>query len=184
MKSHVEQTIESVEQTIRHHESQIATLRLVISGLQSLCPASIPVQGATPLRPTQRKSNAEHKVPRRPPNNEADVVAVARLAEPFTAPALSKATGDSLKRAQNVLFRFKKRGFVVGTGDLGQYRRTAKFPQPAPPVEKIRPTVTRTDLEKKLADACKQRDHARENGRDSIVEMFQKEIDQLEAQLK
>lgn len=190
MKPHIEQTINDLKTTVAQLNGMIQFLSDFGVGLDDpIFPVEVPVQNIStplrqPLRPTQRKPNAGHKEPRRPPNNEPDVCAVARLAEPFTAPQLSKATGDTLKRAQNVLFRFKQRGFVTGTGDLGQYRRTSKFPHPAaPPVEKIRPTVTRTDLEKKLQDALKQRDHARENGRDSIVEMFQKEIDQLQAQL-
>jgi hypothetical protein len=64
--------------------------------------------------------------------------------------------------------------------------RPAATPKPIKrsPLSQAIPTEAATaDLEKKLADACKQRDQARSAGRETIVEMFQKEIDDLQAQI-
>jgi hypothetical protein len=49
----------------------------------------------------------------------------------------------------------------------------------------VKPTAPadRAKLESDLAAALKQRDHARQNGRDSIVEIFQRDIDNIESKL-
>ena len=114
---------------------------------------------------------------------EVAINAAAKLPEPFGPVALSKVSGLSKNGSASAILRWFMAGWVRKVA-YGKYERTAKFPASGPSAAPPKPAESRAAIQKRLSDALKQRDHARENGRDAIVEIFQKEVEQLEAQLE
>jgi len=117
-----------------------------------------------------------------------------RLTEPFTPTDLAKASGLSKKGANSACFRWKVAGFIERVG-FGAYKRTRKFPgagsAPAPAAPKSAPVVSvpksskdRAKLQEELENAMRQRDYARGQNRQTMVDIFQKDIDRLTLQLK
>ncbi len=125
------------------------------------------------------------------PNPAAIIKIAFKLKEPFGPTDLARAAGIMKSSAGSSITRWLSRGWIAKSG-YGEYNRTPAFgnsdqTSPTSPTSQTSPTPapakSRADLERKLADACKQRDHAREQGRETMVEIFQKDIDRLEAQL-
>lgn len=183
-----------IQQTINILRFKIATLESVISTLLELdltSPASTPVLPPTP--PLVNKVNPVNKVPSRPkskspsrpaapagvdPRSAKSVAIIATMPEPITFPAIAKA---GLK--DGVIYRMKDRGWLA-LHSPGQYLRTPKFPKLAQPSQPSpTPTPDRATLEKKLNEALRARDYARDQGREEVTAIYQKEIDTLETQL-
>ena len=181
----------------KYIEDTLAALDLKISSLQNLrlllaeaFSDSSPEDDA-PAPATNGRPAARNKVKRRAPQSaQVAINAAAKLPEPFGPAALSKVSGLSKNGSASAILRWWKAGCVRKVA-YGKYERTAKFPVASasipvssPSAALPKPAESRAALQKRLSDALKQRDHARENGRDAIVEIFQKEVEQLEAQLE
>jgi len=115
------------------------------------------------------------------------------LQEPFKAKAL-RDHGFSNAGTYTALERWKGLGWIKGSNAEG-WTRTNKWPaetlnaqraqhaQHAPHAV-LRDGRNRKVIEQELAAACQQRDHARENGRSQMVDMFQSDVDRLEGELE
>ena len=195
MKQHIIDTITDID-------TEITRLQLIRSGLHDMFGADLPpslgiergtvsidkVAAASRRCPPPRPSRLGGKPSpsgRAARNPERIIAIVAKLPEPFGLTDLAKTAGMLKNSAASSINRMAAKGLVTKVG-YGAYKRTGKFPggtSSADPHNSASTKQDRAALEKRLNDALKQRDHARENGRDTIVEVFQKEIDQLQAQL-
>lgn len=118
---------------------------------------------------------------------------VANLADPITADAVAKACKIERKAGENFITHAKAKGWLKRIGP-GQYAKTSKFPG-MPPQTKVAPAVVfapagkvvavpdQAELQAKLKNAMAHRDRARESGAAEMVELFQKEVDELSAKL-
>lgn len=193
-----------VDKLIGQLESEIATRQTAVASLRA-------IYGA-PATPTAHATNGESHAKRivtmarkiisaagkKPsvPNGLGKIVieACQQCDVPFDQNmihrAISKQGIYEMGQVRGALSYAYKKGQLVlvqpgRPGYPAQYRLSAKLktakPAPAPAAAS---KANREDLERKLADALKQRDHARSNGRDTMVDLFQKDIDALEAQLE
>jgi hypothetical protein len=187
---------EHIAKTIAWLEAKAAEILSALDCLRKLEGSAVPTMTAlaapnpTPALPDVAGERAVRK-PKAKPGKRAVVPgttlerckAIARIAQPFGPAEVETAIGENRKTAGNFLQRARHEGWIKKTG-FGGWERTAKFPggEAAKPVT---PSAggSREELKRKLADALKQRDHARAHGRDAMVELFQKDIDTLEAQL-
>jgi len=198
MQNHVEQTIIDLTNQILAitacRDSLVAIFSVAVGRRSPSAPSEHSDQPAArnlkPVRkPITKRSNSVKAARTESAGNT--IAAAASLADPITPASLSKASGLSKNGAFSAIHRWSKSGWVKKVGP-GKYSRTAKFPAAevgrrspsAPSQPSAKPEVAnRADLERKLADALKQRDYARENNRAEIVSVFQREIDHLTAQL-
>lgn len=132
-------------------------------------------------------------------NDPAIIEKGRNLPEPFGAREMMVALGaDKIKTGSNVVDNWARRGWLVRVG-VGRYKRGKTFGKvgASPPaaraavaLDKAAPAPVAAapagadKLRSELANALKQRDHARANGRDALVEMFQETVDKLEEQLE
>lgn len=147
----------------------------------------------SPTRARKTVSTVSQKSPRK--INGLDHKTVKTLEKFSSLPDLLTASGMAAAGISSAtISRYKKIGWLLNPAPK-EYRRTAKFPRlevpaaapsserPSPSRANSAPPLDRNALQTKLANALKQRDHARENGREQMESIFQKEVDQLEAQL-
>jgi hypothetical protein len=159
-------------------------------------PAQKPLRPSRPLREATPKTSPSSRPG--PLSPTTIIPLLDKLQGPITNEAIQKVAGCNWKQASNAITRAKLKGLLVSTGKLGEYKRsvvghdvrsaapvrkpaapaTAPAREPAPATPK-----TKAHLESELATALRQRDHARENGRDTLADIFQKDIDRIEAQL-
>ena len=130
-----------------------------------------------------RGNSNRRKSPARTAGAQLVIDAVAKLSQPFTGYDITTVTQLTKNGAGSAITRWHTNGWLKKIA-LGQYERTAKFPASAPATAAPAPRPeTRSALEAKMQAAIKQRDYNRETGRDSLVEVYQREIDQLDTQL-
>jgi hypothetical protein len=204
MKQHIQDTLTDINTRI----TELQALRDNFSRLFSVPASDLPEVGVAltiergtatirPPKPASPKLSTRKPAARKPaksaaaPNPLTDVV--AKLPEPFNTADIVKASGCDQKKASNFLVTRKISGLVKPSGEPGKYIRTAKWNKtingslkPAKPAPAAAPSLSaesRVELQTKLENAVRGRDYAREQGRDSIVEMFQNDINQLETQL-
>ena len=145
------------------------------------------------LEALRREVPEETKSPRRSPAITTSAQAIidwtASLPEPFTGVNICSVTTLTKSGAGSAINRWTKKGWIKKVA-FGQYVRTAKFPtaignrpSPIPVPSPAAPAGTPKNIDRLLADACAQRDHARESGRPEMVALFQREIDRLTATL-
>jgi hypothetical protein len=118
---------------------------------------------------------------------------IAGLPQPFTA----KQAADAGIKGGDTCYKYLRWGWLAKDGSA--FSLSAKFPRLeavsptglTSPTRPTRPTspfetpakATRAELQSSLADALKGRDHALAQGRETIVEMYQQQIDKLEKQI-
>lgn len=187
-----------IEQTLKDIESELACLQTLKASLLKFCNgSSVPSSPARPDRtalpaPRRKPSLGVNRVmskspaktdyvdPRSIPNLRLG----AKLPEPFRAVDLEHA---GIKGA-NTMYTWMHKGWVVRRPD-GKYVRTAKYPKldgAAAPSEVVAVPAKNPDratLQTKLDAALKQRDQALAAGRETIVELYQREVDKLSALL-
>jgi hypothetical protein len=194
MTPNIQAVIDQLTQEITLRQDIITQLQKVfalpaIAAPQQTQPAKTPKQRVQPL-PVNGAS--------RPPKKQT-VGLQARIMEvlpvcvsPFDGVLVHAALGDNtvtvtqvqncLRYAANTgklkLVTEGRPGFAAKYALKGRAASAAARPAPA-----ARPTQPAQSIEQKIAAALKQRDHARSEGRESIAQMFQDQIDTLQAQL-
>ena len=200
MQPHIEQTLADLGQRI----NTLTTIRDgILAEFCSLVPIA-PLAPITPIyplplpaKPSRAPAKSPAKVspksprsaPARTAGAQAVISATAALTEPFTGVQICSVTPLTKNGAGSAINRWTKKGWLKKVA-FGQYVRTAKFPAaignrppPIPVPSPAAPAGTPKNIDRLLADACAQRDHARESGRPEMVALFQREIDSLTATL-
>lgn len=198
MNQHIAKTIEVIQAKIDGLLSLIETLRALgrDGDATSLSPSPAPTRApaAAHLPAPARNGHSKPKPHRGGGGTHSRVSMdgvrcplVLALTQPFGRVDVQTVLNVTEKAASGVVTRWKARGWLRSIG-YNKYERTAKFPgakaMGAKPEPAAKPSANREQLEAALKDACKQRDHARSNGRDTMVEMFQKDIDRIEQELE
>lgn len=186
-------TIERLEQEKlrlkQNYDQYIAALDIVIKLLTAKV-APEPVANEPPPRPTKpvHHRNGNGKRQRMGRGEALDIA--RRLPEPFSPTELAKSAGLSFKAAASAIGRWKKERLVTSAG-FGIYRRTAKFggAQKAEQKHPARMTVPGLDsapmsLEEKLALAIKERDDAKAKGQQTLFEILEDKVANLQERLK
>ena len=189
MKPHIQQTLQDIDSKI----AELEQLKTFITGFAGMDVGQPPAPAA--LRHSAPVSNGSTSKPARAvrASSADNIIICAKLKEPFRPNDFAERAGLSKNGGSSQVLRWLRAGYLKKVSP-GQYCRTAKFPSDllgaaTHPKERAalraapEPKTSIAELEKARDDALKQRDHARANGRDSIVEVFQKDIDRIEAQI-
>lgn len=171
---------ECVKQTIEEAEKKIAELQKLVASLIEYFGGQSPAVVTAPAAEVKRpKANGLNGKSGRLKEKQARAFGIGlKVREPFGPSSLAEALGITKRGGNSQINRWQQLGYVEKV-EYGQYRRTASFPGANGKVEQKETKGTKNDLEVKLALALKQRDAAREAGRETIVEMYQAEVDRL-----
>jgi hypothetical protein len=179
----IEQTI---GKTISELQNDIDKRRAALEALEALFP------DVTPPAPEEKKVNrtfnpravrprAKSGHSRRP---RLDLMeACANLPQPFVVEDFAKAAGLKSKAASSNVYRWSAKGLLAkaGPGLWKWVGPTAQAATAAPPMAE--PEGASAKLVDEIEKACKERDRARENGRDKLADILQRKVDKLQAEL-
>jgi hypothetical protein len=189
----------NITETIRLLDEDMARLRAVRDGLQAWACAGLPEP--VPTHPTPPATTPTPRPKPAKPSNIKDGSRraaleavkrlqgiVAKLPEPITTVAVMKAAGCTDRQANGALWRWENRNKWLKRVSVGQYVRTAKWPQNgAPTVETKRVTIPGLDeptLAEKLATAEAELAAAKEHGHDTLAKILTAKVEHLKAKIE
>ncbi len=183
MNEHVLKTIDYLREKIGGLESLISELMKIEEPARPEVTAPSAAANGKPAKvAAHKKAPQSANLGGVDPRSIKSLQIIATLKEPFSAIDVRDAIGI---KGNGAVYRYEAQGFLTRT-EPGRYIRSKNFPKlaPAGAPPPVQPVETRASLEKKLSQALKERDQARNNGRESIVDIFQRDIDRIERQLE